>query len=165
MELCHLSAFISCFIFYIVHFHCVSGSFRYTICFHPVFEFVVSLLISSCPLCDLCRASRAGRHSSDHHALGSSCGTGSVCVSAPGWLCWDEHATAPDLCHPPWCHLVAGVGQWESEGQGQAGMWRVQKARMVTSASAVVVSAKGCISYIFDLRLHRSWTKRKWLTL
>lgn len=50
-----------------------------------------------------------------------------VCVwVVPGWLCWDEHATAPNLCHPPWCHLIAGVRQRESKGQRQAGTWRVK---------------------------------------
>lgn len=43
-------------------------------------------------------------------------------------LRWDEHATAPDLCHPPRCHLVAGVGQRESQGQRQAGTWRAMKS-------------------------------------
>lgn len=48
-----------------------------------------------------------------------------VCVwVSPGRLCWDEHATAPDLCHPPWRHLLAGVWQRKSKGQRQTGMRR-----------------------------------------
>jgi hypothetical protein len=37
------------------------------------------------------------------------------------WIRWDEHATAPDLCHPPWCHLLPRLRQREGQGQGQAG--------------------------------------------
>lgn len=48
-----------------------------------------------------------------------------VCVwVSPGRLCWDEHATAPDLCHPPWCRVLAGVWQRKSKGQRQTGMRR-----------------------------------------
>lgn len=44
-----------------------------------------------------------------------------VCERPRFCLRWDEHATAPDLCHPPRRHLVEGVGQRESQGQRQAG--------------------------------------------
>lgn len=48
-----------------------------------------------------------------------------VCVwVSPGCLCWDEHATAPDLCHPPWRHGLAGLWQRKSKGQRQTGMRR-----------------------------------------
>lgn len=34
-------------------------------------------------------------------------------------VCWDEHATASDLCHSPGCHFLQGVWQqWKSQGQG-----------------------------------------------
>lgn len=51
-----------------------------------------------------------------------------VCERPRFSLRWDEHATAPDLCHPPRCHLVAGVGQRQSQGQRQAGTWRAMKS-------------------------------------
>lgn len=51
-----------------------------------------------------------------------------VCERPRFALRWDEHATAPDLCHPPRCHLVAGVGRRESQGQGQAGTCRAVKS-------------------------------------
>lgn len=51
-----------------------------------------------------------------------------VCERPRFSLRWDEHATAPDLCHPPRCHLVAGVEQRESQGQRQAGTCRAIKS-------------------------------------
>lgn len=53
--------------------------------------------------------------------------------ASPVLLCWDEHATAPDLCHPPRCHLIAGVGRRKGKGQGQAGMQCAENATVPVS--------------------------------
>lgn len=54
-----------------------------------------------------------------------------VCVwVSPSRLCWDEHATAPDLCYPPW-------RQRKSKRQRQTGMWR-----------ALVISSGLKLSYL-----------------
>lgn len=36
--------------------------------------------------------------------------------------CGDEHAIAPNLCHPSWCHFLPGVQQREGKGKGQTGL-------------------------------------------
>lgn len=50
-----------------------------------------------------------------HHAAAG--GLVSVFVRAT-LACWDEHATASDLCHSPGCHFLQGVWQ-QRKGQGQ----------------------------------------------
>lgn len=43
-----------------------------------------------------------------HHAVAG----GLVPVFVRATLaCWDEHATASDLCHPPGCYFLQGVWQ------------------------------------------------------
>ncbi len=72
MQLCHFTTFISCFL----QSTCISS--LQDVFTHDLNIILPSYLISSCPLCVLCRSVRAECHSSDHHALCLGSGTAFV---------------------------------------------------------------------------------------
>lgn len=72
--------------------------------------------------------------------------------ASPVLLCWDEHATAPNLCHPPGCHLIAGVGRRKGKGQGQAGMHRAETVPVSHGRSVVLkFASRDCCSCEYSL--------------
>lgn len=80
----------------------------------------VSPLSTHFPLQSSAGYSRSSVLASHACCRGSSSKTGSVCVSEyaqSGGFRGDEHATAPDLCHPPWCHFLPGQRQRKVQGQ------------------------------------------------